>query len=333
MQTSATNRRLRVLLTGIRDGSLIPNPAFQRRLVWSNLHKLAFLETVLQGLPFPEIFTAAGEVNPDTGDGKELIVDGQQRITTLHQYFTGSPDLKLGPTLPKYAELTQDQKVAFLEYEVVVRDLGVLTEAATRDIFMRINSTKYSLNAMEINNSRFDGPLKKFAEELVERAFFQSPLHPIFTSLDGRRMNDTRLLLTILITLLGGYFNRDDDLEIYLEKYNDEFPDRDQLDGRITRACRLIEAAEFPRKSRVWQKADLLTALVELDRFLEDGGTIEPDELRSRADRFYEKVEEVTKVEAPDPQAAQYYRRVRSGINDRASRFERGEAWRSSVLN
>ena len=95
MGTAATNRRLRVILTEIRDGKLIPNPAFQRRLVWSTKHKVNFLETVLAGLPFPEVFIAAGDVNQDTGEGQELIVDGQQRLTTLFQYFTGASSLKL----------------------------------------------------------------------------------------------------------------------------------------------------------------------------------------------------------------------------------------------
>ena len=81
MQASASNRRIRALLKDIRTGALVPNPEFQRRLVWSNKHKSAFIETVLFGYPFPEVYVAAGEVNPDTGEGTEMLVDGQQRLT------------------------------------------------------------------------------------------------------------------------------------------------------------------------------------------------------------------------------------------------------------
>ncbi|WP_082696842.1 DUF262 domain-containing protein [Mycobacterium sp. IS-1590] len=336
MQTSATNRKLRVLLTGIRDKTLIPNPHFQRRLVWSNMHKNAFLQTVLDGLPFPEIFISAGDVNPNTGDGTELIVDGQQRITTLYQYFVDSKDLILGNDLPKYSELEQTDKLAFLEYAVVIRDLGPLTEEQTREIFHRINSTNYSLNAMEVNNSRFDGALKRCAEDIVANAadgFFQAPGHPIFSSLDGRRMNDTRFALTLIITMMSGYFNRDDEHELYLQKYNDSFPEEAAIRERIEHVCQLIDFAHFSSKSRIWQKADLLTAMVELDRFLHrDGDRIDPDLLRDRAQSFYEAVEAVTRSVSPDPLAAQYYRRVRSGINDRVSRYERGQAFRTRVL-
>src|SRR5207302_5225363 len=97
MKTSATNRRLRVLLTAIRSGKLIPRPEFQRRLVWSNKHKAAFVETVLLNYPFPEIYVASGDVDRETGEGSEMLVDGQQRITTLYEYFTGSDSM----TLPK----------------------------------------------------------------------------------------------------------------------------------------------------------------------------------------------------------------------------------------
>ncbi|MFN9951774.1 MAG: DUF262 domain-containing protein, partial [bacterium] len=106
MQTSGTNRRLRLLISAIKDGTLIPRPDFQRRLVWTNKHKEEFIKTVLGQFPFPEIYIAAGDVDTDTGKGTELLVDGQQRLTTLLQYFSGSPDLRLG-TLCPYSALSQ----------------------------------------------------------------------------------------------------------------------------------------------------------------------------------------------------------------------------------
>lgn len=320
-------------MTGIRDETLIPNPHFQRRLVWSNLHKCAFLETVLAGLPFPEIFIAAGEVDPDSGDGKELIVDGQQRVTTLYQYFSGGGDLRLaGKAIRPYSALTDDEKRAFLEYEVVVRDLGPLSEGETRDIFQRINSTRYSLNAMEVNNSRFDGPLKRFAEELASSDFFEN--HKVFTSLDGRRMNDVRFTLTVIITIMQGYFNRDDDHELFLETYNDDFSHESRIGGEIASIFRFIDECHFDSSSRVWQKADLFTLLVELQQAIfEDSLQLAPDRVGFELGHFYSEVDQVTRVADPDPEAAEYYRRVRSGINDRMSRIARGEIIRRRLMS
>ena len=66
MKTDATNSRLGDLLVDIKNEKLIPQPDFQRRLVWSNKDKVNFIRTVLQDYPFPEIYIAYGNVNPDT---------------------------------------------------------------------------------------------------------------------------------------------------------------------------------------------------------------------------------------------------------------------------
>lgn len=332
MQTSATNKRLRQLITGIRDETLVPNPHFQRRLVWSNRHKLAFVETVLSGLPFPEIFVSAGQVNTDTGDATDLIVDGQQRITTLYEYFTGSENLRLqGSEIQPYSDLGDSEKSAFLEYQVVVRDLGPLSEDETREIFERINSTKYSLNAMEVNNARYDGALKVFSEAIASSEFFEE--HRVFTSLDVRRMNDVRFSLTVVISVLSGYFNRDDEHEIYLQKYNEEFSHGPEVLDRLNSVFSFIDSCDLGSRSRAWQKADLLTLVVELDRLLfTDGLDLDPGFIGERLIDFYERVEQVTRTDTPEEHVAEYYRRVRSGINDRVSRINRGMALREELM-
>ena len=96
MITTATNLKIRQLLTAVRDEALEIRPPFQRRLVWKNQDKCKFIQTVLDAYPFPEIYIATGKLDLDTGEGTQLLVDGQQRISTLYQYFNGSADLKLG---------------------------------------------------------------------------------------------------------------------------------------------------------------------------------------------------------------------------------------------
>lgn len=325
MRTAATNRRLRVILTELRDAKLIPNPAFQRRLVWSTKHKAAFLETVLDGLPFPEVFIAAGEVDPDTGEGNELIVDGQQRLTTLFQYFTGSPDLKLGSLLPPYATLEDEQKIAFLEYEVVVRDLGALTEERTRDLFYRINSTSYGLNAMEVNNARFDGALKIFCDDWSGAKFFED--HRTFNTYDAKRMNDVRWCLTLVITMLSTYFNRDAEHEFYLSRYNDDFPQGSDVSKRLSRVLEYIDQLQFGPSCRVWQKSDLFTLAVELDKARDSLAILEVEDVGNRLRTFYKSVDSVASgdLAEQDPMAVEYFAAARSGSNDRSSRVRRGE--------
>jgi uncharacterized protein with ParB-like and HNH nuclease domain len=325
MRTSATNRKLRTILTGVRESILVPNPSFQRRLVWSNRDKSAFLKTVLEGLPFPEIFIAAGEVNPETGDGTELIVDGQQRVTTLVQYFTASPDLKLTSDVPAYANLDKERKLAFLEYDVVIRDLGALTDDETRELFERINSTAYSLNAMEVNNARYGGDLKQFCDRLSENSFFET--HSTFNATDGKRMNDVRWCLTLVITILSTYFNRDTEHGEYLARYNDGFPLEENMLNRLERTFSYVESLNFDRASRVWQKTDLFTLLVELNRILDTTENYgETEEISTRLTEFYDKVGRVARGDSGerDEGASEYFAATRSGANDRSSRIRRG---------
>lgn len=325
MKTTATNKKVRELMTSLGNETLVPRPYFQRRLVWTNRIKALFVKTVLEGYPFPEIFLCDGPVNLKTGEGKQLVVDGQQRITTLHQYFLNSPDLRLGE-VPTYEDLGDEEKQRFLDYEVVVRDLGRLTEAEVQDVFYRMNSTNYSLNAMEVNNARFNGALKQFAQEVSEWPFFDE--HRVFTTVDVRRMNDLRWTLTLLISLISGYFNRDAEHEAYLRRYNDEFPERDSVKRRLGATCELVERADLGERSRAWQKNDLLTLLVEIYRknpeLVRDADALGED-LRD----FYAAVDSVSegsRLGKWTRQATIYHAAVMSGSNERARRLRRAAA-------
>lgn len=323
MKTSATNRRIRLLMTALRDNTLVPRPEFQRRLVWTNRHKEEFLKTVLMEYPFPEIYVASGEVDPDTGEGVEMLVDGQQRVTTLYQYFTGSNDLQCREIRP-YASLSNDEKLSFLEYEVVVRDLGKKSIEEITEVFRRINSTKYSLNAMEIHNARFDGALKKFSEELAQDDFFGA--NNVFRTNDIRRMGDLVFCLTATISVLAGYFNRDDALEEFLARYNDEFPQEDEIKEQFSKVFRFITRCDFDSKSRVWRKADLLTLIVEV-YYAYDKRNLElsADRIAPAIKQFYETVDAVRDNEMEDKSAALYYKSALQATNDRANRIRRGE--------
>jgi hypothetical protein len=324
MNTTATNRRLRLLLTAIRDRTLIPRPDFQRRLVWTNKHKLAFLDTVLNNYPFPEIYLAAGDVDPNTGVGTELLVDGQQRVTTLYQYFMGSDEIHISGEIRPYSALTDAEKVAFLEYQVVVRDLGKMAIDQIKEVFRRINSTNYALNAMEISNARFEGELKSFAERLAETSFFER--HPIFSATDLRRMQDVRFLLTIVITMMSSYFNRDESLEEYLRNYNDEFEEAHVIEQRMVHALDFIDQCDFPAGSRVWKKSDLFTLIIEIDRMQRIySRVILGDVAKKNIAGFYETIERLDEIREPDPLLAQYHKASLQATNDRLNRLRRGE--------
>lgn len=324
MKTTATNRKIHQLLTGVRSGVLKISPAFQRRLVWKTKDKCNFLQTVLDEYPFPEIYIAIGGVDLDTGEGIEMLVDGQQRVNTLCQYFDGSDDLKLGNDLEPYADLPEDAKKRFLQYDVVVRDLGSLSDQEIRQVFQRINSTGYSLNAMEIHNSRFDGEFKVVAEKIAEDEFFAS--HRIFSANQVRRMEDTRFVLAYMITVMSTYFHRDGEIERYLEMYNEEFREADSIQAAIRRTSAFIDNCGFEPSSRVWKQADVFSLLVETHRALEkDGLSLDPRSVGAKLNRFYEKVGSLDLHAEEDKDVSIYQRAALQATNDRSNRIRRGD--------
>ncbi|OKH61440.1 hypothetical protein EB74_20255 [Mycobacterium sp. SWH-M5] len=61
---------------------------FQRSFVWSRPQMDRFVESLLLGLPVPGIFLVRDR------DNKLLVLDGQQRLRTLHAFYSGFHDDK-----------------------------------------------------------------------------------------------------------------------------------------------------------------------------------------------------------------------------------------------
>ncbi|MFJ9380651.1 DUF262 domain-containing protein [Streptomyces sp. NPDC101455] len=316
-------------MTMLAEETLIAQPEFQRRLVWTNKHKQLFIRTVLEGMPFPEIFICDGPYDLNTAIGSTYLVDGQQRVTTLYQYFAGSEQFKLGDLAP-YGELDDELKKAFLNYDVVVRDLGSLSTEDVREVFRRMNSTNYNLNAMEVNNARFDGALKKTAESMSGWKVFED--HRVFTTVDIRRMVDVRWCLDVIITVISGYFSRSDAHEDYLELYNDVFPEGEEVISNLSECLKLLVELDLDDKSRAWQKNDLFTLVVEIYRLGPTQCADKPG-LSTTLRSFFADVSLVASGARPETyeKASGYHTDVISGSNERARRVRRGDVIRELI--
>lgn len=328
MKTAPTNKKVRELIRMVKDEKLIPRPEFQRRLVWTHKDKDHFLDTVLRGYPFPEIYLADGDVNLESGEGTQLLVDGLQRVSTLIEYFDGSSNLKL-TKIPPYKDLQDDQKSSFLQYDVAVRDLGSVEKNELIEVFKRINATKYSLQDIEINNAVYSGDLIKFSEKLSENSFFIE--NGVFNAKDFKRMGDLRYTLTIIITMLGGYFNRDEEFSNFLEAYNDSFDRADEISTRIRFCFDLITECGFDKKSRIWKKADLLSAIIEIDNLKQkDHRLPDPSEILERLESLYQQSSEAS-TDGKDV-ASIYYKSSIQATNDKVNRIRRAHIVNGTIL-
>jgi len=184
---TATNKKLLDLYNNITSGDLILRPSFQRKLVWNNTHKETFIETILKGLPFPEIYLADGEIDLKSKRSKTLVVDGQQRLSTIYQYINEDDKFKI-KKIKKFIELTDKEKTSFYDYLVVVRDLGRIDDEKISEIFKRINSVQYALNSMEVHNALYEGEFITCAKEILKNSDFYKL--EIFSENEYSRMRD-----------------------------------------------------------------------------------------------------------------------------------------------
>lgn len=80
---SVTNSDIESIINSLGDGGCIV-PGFQRKFVWKKEQVAGLAFSILKGIPVPPIY-----VYYDDDDGRQVILDGQQRITAVFLYFHG----------------------------------------------------------------------------------------------------------------------------------------------------------------------------------------------------------------------------------------------------
>ncbi|WP_299893059.1 DUF262 domain-containing protein [uncultured Ruegeria sp.] len=332
MRTAPESRKISAVLKALREGSLQPSPDFQRRAVWTNKDKIAFIETILLGYPFPEIYVASGDVDTQTGDATELLVDGQQRLRTIDEYFRGVKPFARTQSITRYRQLEDDQKRDFLNYDVSVRNLGIIGLDEVREVFQRMNATSYDLNDMERFNAAYIGEFKQFCERITLDDFLAE--HKIFSAADIRRMKDVSFIASLATTMLSDYFHRDDEVEDYLERFDEEFAEAPALEARFSSAFSSIAQMGFDRDSRAWRKADFYTLFIEVDRIINrEQQTLDEQAVGSRLAAFFQSVNALRGSEdAHTGAAGEYLNATLQSTNDRLVRATRGRILREIIL-
>lgn len=270
----ATNKTIREIYKGMDDGSLVIKPDFQRNAVWSNKHKSEFIRTILMNLPFPEIYFASIE-SENVTEAKTLVIDGQQRLATIYEYITGAESFK--PTkIPKFDKLAKAAQQAFMNYKVVVRELGSMDSKIIIEIFKRINSTAYSLNKTEINHAIYKNGFMQTAKDL-QGDFAKLN---IFSEQQIKRMKDLEFILVVMATLENKeYFGGSALVSSYLGKFETEYSNAAYILKNVRKAIEMMVENTYPDSP--WRKQTMgFTLLVETARYLMNNGLPDMDQYK-----------------------------------------------------
>ena len=163
----ASDLSLASIASMVSSGAIDVQPVFQRRERWDVRKQSALIESFLLNIPVPPVYLAEEEF------GKYTVIDGQQRITAIFSYIENRFALT---GLNRFDELTGlrfNQLPLELRNSLTVRPymraITILrqSEPTTKyEVFHRLNSGGQPLNAQEIRNVLFRGPLNDLVVSL-----------------------------------------------------------------------------------------------------------------------------------------------------------------------
>lgn len=183
-------------------------PRFQRGWVWSSAQASRLVESFLLGLPVPSIFVYK-EVS-----GKQIVIDGQQRLRTIWGFFDGVlPDgspFYLRNVDPqwngkKYEDLIETDKIRFRDSilrVIIVEQINPEDTTSIYHIFERLNTGGTSLTPQEVRNSSYHGPFNDMLFDLNE---YENWRQIFGANYPDARMRDQELIVRFFALNEGGY--------------------------------------------------------------------------------------------------------------------------------
>lgn len=323
VKPSVTNPTIADIYQNIEAGTLVLKPDFQRKFVWTHDHQEEFIDTILQGYPFPEIYVCQGEIDTKKLRTTQYVIDGQQRLTTIKNYIESKQDKPL-KKVKSFQSLSEEEKVNFLSYQVVVRDIGKVEDETTKEIFRRINLTKFNVLDIEIHNAVYDGQFIQTAKDILDD--IELDKFNIFSDSEFTRMADLHFILLIMATLEnGGYFAGDKELETYIAQFNDEYLNRNHTKALIIKTFAVIKDLNLPPDSIWSRKSNFFTLVVELARH----NVKTPEDFREKLIQLEENI--LKNKNNKDNEFGKYYSYMYAGTNYRKARVERANIFNKYI--
>lgn len=171
-------------------------PDFQRAAeIWDVRRQSRLIESFLLRIPIPVFYVAADK------DEKWSVVDGLQRMSTLHRFITGQFRLERLEYLTKmenlnYADLPRAMQRRINETQLVIHVIEPGTpDEVMFNIFKRINTGGLPLNGQEIRHAMHRGPVREYLKKLSAMDSFKIATD---NSIESNRMADRECILRFL---------------------------------------------------------------------------------------------------------------------------------------
>ncbi|MDR3338073.1 MAG: DUF262 domain-containing protein [Treponema sp.] len=197
----------------IDDGTYILDPDFQRDFIWPLEKQSRLIESLLMRIPLPVFYLA------ERSDGKVIVIDGLQRLTTLSRFLNNTFALRNLDTEnknfsgKKFSDLSVKLKNRLEDTKLIIYILDEkVPERARLDIFERVNGGT-PLSRQQMRNCMYCGPATKLLKKLAGEKVF---LDATGEGLNKKNMRDREVINRFFAYKLIGTDNYNGDMDGFL---------------------------------------------------------------------------------------------------------------------
>lgn len=193
----------------LRKNNIQLNPKFQRRDAWKRDRKGRFIESLIMGLPIPQIVLAESATDP----GKFIVLDGKQRLLSIAQFWGEFEGENNGFSLTGLTLRKDLKKKTFADLESdpdLEADLNSLSNQTIRTIvirnwpnsdflhtvFLRLNTGSVNLSPQELRQALQPGDFSDFIDNAAAESTAMRDL--LGVDQPDPRMRDVEILARFL---------------------------------------------------------------------------------------------------------------------------------------
>ncbi len=225
----------------IDSGQYVMDPDFQRDFIWEHERQSKLIESALLRIPLPVFYLA------ETPDGKVVVVDGLQRLTTFHRYLNNHFKLKGLAFAKDLNGLEFDGLETVLKNRLEDTPLTLylidskVPDEAKYEIFERVNGG-VPLTRQQMRNCLYVGDATRWLSRMAVHGYF---LDATARGLNSRTMRDRECINRFAGFHLLGAGEYGGDMENFLNltlKGMNEACDFERLTDDFLKSMRINEA-------------------------------------------------------------------------------------------
>lgn len=175
----STDWTAETVLSQLNRGNIDLDPSFQRRSAWSEVKQSLFVESLMLGLPIPQLILAEDRRKK----GSYIVIDGKQRLLAIRRFASEGEDSDFKPLklkgLKEREDLNKKTYKDLLNSDNLAEDLAAFQNSSIRtvvirnwksdaylwEVFLRINTGSVQLSPQELRQALHPGPFSDFVDK------------------------------------------------------------------------------------------------------------------------------------------------------------------------